>query len=161
VVASAIAAQDYVQQQPVVNVDETGFKQYNGDGENPGKKRGWLWVVVTPLVSFFTVALSRSQATAQAILGNYTGLVGSDRCPSYGWLENDHRQVCWAHLLRDFQAMAERSGASAVSWGKSTPQGTSTVPLVASGQRWHHVESIIYRGNEPTPRRSQRDPTLR
>ena len=110
---ATISAQEYVQQQPVVNVDETGFKQYNGDGQNPGKKRGWLWVVVTPLVSFFTVALSRSQATAQAILGNYTGLVGSDRCPSYGWLENDHRQVCWAHLLRDFQAMAERSGASA------------------------------------------------
>jgi transposase len=67
---ATISAQEYVQQQPVVNVDETGFKQYNGDGQNPSKKRGWLWVVVTPLVSFFTVALSRSQATAQAILGN-------------------------------------------------------------------------------------------
>ena len=65
-----LEAQEYVQQQPVVNVDETGFKQYNGDGQNPGKKRGWLWVVVTPLVSFFAVALSRSQATAQAILGD-------------------------------------------------------------------------------------------
>ena len=131
--SATISAQEYVQQQPVVNVDETGFKQYNGDGQNPGKKRGWLWVVVTPLVSFFTVALSRSQATAQAILGNYTGLVGSDRCPSYGWLENDHRQVCWAHLLRDFQAMAERSGASCEI-------GTS---LLHKGYRlfhwWHRV----------------------
>jgi transposase len=91
---ATVSAQDYVQQQPVVNVDETGFKQYNGDGQNPGKKRGWLWVVVTPLVSclgrcheretrsarlrFFAVALSRSQATAQAILGDYLGIVGSD-----------------------------------------------------------------------------------
>jgi transposase len=126
-------AQEYVQQQPVVNVDETGFKQYNGDGQNPGKKRGWLWVVVTPLVSFFVVALSRSQATAQGILGDYLGIVGSDRCPSYGWLENDQRQVCWAHLLRDFQAMAERSGASAEI-------GTS---LLHKGHRlfhwWHRV----------------------
>lgn len=128
-----IQAQEYVQQQPAVNVDETGFKQYNGDGQNPGQKRGWLWVVVTPLVSFFTVVLSRSQATAQAVLGNYTGVVGSDRCPSYNWLENNQRQVCWAHLLRDFQAMAERTGASAEI-------GTS---LVNKGHRlfhwWHRV----------------------
>jgi transposase len=126
-------AQEYVQQQPIVNVDETGFKQYNGDGQNPGKKRGWLWVVVTPLVSFFTVVLSRSQATAQTILGDYTGVVGSDRCPSYNWLENNHRQVCWAHLLRDFQAIAERTGASAEI-------GAS---LVNKGHRlfhwWHRV----------------------
>ena len=27
-------AQDYVQQQPIVGVDETGFKQRNGDGQN-------------------------------------------------------------------------------------------------------------------------------
>jgi transposase len=128
-----LEAQEYVQQQPVVNVDETGFKQYNGDGQNPGKKRGWLWVVVTPLISFFTVVLSRSQATAQGILGNYQGIVGSDRCPSYSWLENNHRQVCWAHLLRDFQAIAERSGASAEI-------GTS---LLHKGHRlfhwWHRV----------------------
>lgn len=131
--SATMSAQEYVQQQPVVNVDETGFKQYNGDGQNPGKKRGWLWVVVAPLVSFFAVALSRSQATAQAILGNYQGIVGSDRCPSYGWLDNERRQVCWAHLLRDFQAMAERNGASA-EIGKS---------LLHKGHRlfhwWHRV----------------------
>ena len=74
-----------------------------------------------------------SDLTAQALLGDFTGVVGSDRCPSYNWLTNDHRQVCWAHLLRDFQAMAERSGASAEI-------GTS---LLKSGHRlfhwWHKV----------------------
>ena len=126
-------ASDYVQQQPVVNVDETGFKQYNRDGQNPSQTRGWLWVVVTPLVSFFAVVLSRSKATAQALLGDFTGIVGSDRYSSYNWLTTDHRQVCWAHLLRDFQAMAERSGASAEI-------GTN---LLKSGHRlfhwWHKV----------------------
>jgi transposase len=133
VAVATAAAGEHVQQQPVVNVDETGFKQYNRDGQNPGQTRGWLWVVVTPLVSFFTVVLSRSKATAQALLGDFKGVVGSDRCPSYNWLNNDHRQVCWAHLLRDFQAMADRSGASAEI-------GTS---LLKSGHRlfhwWHKV----------------------
>jgi transposase len=70
-------------------------------------------VVVTPLVRFFTVTLSRSKAAAQQILGeDFDGYLGSDRYSSYSWLDPRRRQVCWAHLLRDFQAIAERSGAS-------------------------------------------------
>lgn len=108
------SAHDYVVKQPVLNCDETGFAQGNQDGLNPNKRRGWLWVLVTPLVSFFSVTLSRSQASAQALLTkDFGGYLGSDRYSSYGWLTPQQRQVCWAHLLRDFQAMAERAGASA------------------------------------------------
>lgn len=108
------AAHVYVVEQPVVNCDETGFAQGNQDGLNPHKRRGWLWVLVTPLVTFFTVTLSRSQATAQELLTkDRSGYLGSDRYSSYAWLDPEQRQVCWAHLFRDFQAMAERSGVSA------------------------------------------------
>ena len=114
-VASAIIqARDYVLKQPVANCDETGFSQGNQDGLNPTNRRGWLWVVVTPLVTFFTVTLSRSKAAAQQVLGkDFEGYLGSDRYSSYSWLDPKKRQLCWAHLLRDFQAIAERSGASA------------------------------------------------
>jgi hypothetical protein len=113
-VASAVEqAQEHVQQQPVVHSDETGFAQGNQDGGNPEQCRGWLWVLVTPLVSVFVVALSRSQATAKQILGEaFSGYLVSDRHSSYGWVDRSQRQVCWAHLLRDFQAMAERPGVS-------------------------------------------------
>ncbi|MCU0552697.1 MAG: hypothetical protein MUC48_25490 [Leptolyngbya sp. Prado105] len=30
--------------------DETSFTQGNGDAQNPTKKQGWLWVLVTPSV---------------------------------------------------------------------------------------------------------------
>ena len=73
-VAPAVAqAQEYVQQQPVVHCDETGFAQGNQDGQNPDQRRGWLWVLVSPLVSVFVVALSRSQATAKQVLGQAFG----------------------------------------------------------------------------------------
>ncbi len=113
VAAAVEQAHSYVQRSSVVNCDETGFAQGNQDGGNPKRSRGWLWVLVTPLVSVFAVALSRSQATAQQLLGAaFDGCLGSDRCSSYSWLDPQQRQVCWAHLLRDFQAMTERSGAS-------------------------------------------------
>jgi len=111
--APVAAAQDYVQQQPVLHSDETSFPQRNRDGGNPHHTKGWLWVLVTPLVSFFEVVLSRSQPTAQALIGeSYGGIVTSDRYSADTWMALAHWQVCLAHLKRDFTAIAERMGAS-------------------------------------------------
>jgi transposase len=106
-------AQAYVQHQAQVSVDETSFRQGNADGQNPTLRKGWLWVVVSPLVCYFQVLLSRSQAAAQTVLGEvFTGYVNSDRYSGYSWLPIEQRQVCWAHLKRDFTKIAERTGVS-------------------------------------------------
>jgi hypothetical protein len=105
------AAHGYVQQQAQVNMDETSFAQGNNDGQNPQQRKGWLWVMVTPLVSCFAVFLSRSSQVCQELLGDrFTGIVSSDRFSAYNGLEIAQRQVCWAHLKRDFTQIAERSG---------------------------------------------------
>lgn len=106
-------AQQYVQDREVVHSDETGYPQGNGDGKNPKQTKGWLWVLATPLVKVFLVALSRAQATAKALLGKaFKGILISDRYPAYNWLDVKQRQICWAHLKRDLTAIAERSGVS-------------------------------------------------
>lgn len=106
-------AKAYVHAQSVIHTDETSFPQGNRDGGNPKRTKGWLWVLVTPLVSFFEVVLSRSQKTAKALIGeSYRGIVTSDRYSAYGWIALGQRQVCWAHLKRDLTAIAERIGAS-------------------------------------------------
>lgn len=108
-------ARKYIQEQPSIGMDETGFKQRNGDGQNSEKTSGWLWVVVTPLIVYFQVILSRSREAAKSILGkDFNGFVTSDRCPSYNWLDSRNRQLCWAHLKRDFIKISERSGVSAI-----------------------------------------------
>lgn len=114
VIASASEeAKEYAKQQPAVNCDETGFSQQNRDGNNPSKKKAWLWVMVTPLISVFLVTLSRGQEVAKQLIGEtFTGYLGSDRYGSYNWVKPELRQICWSHLLRDFQAMSERTGVS-------------------------------------------------
>jgi regulator of replication initiation timing len=108
-----IEAQVYVQNQPTVGSDETSFRQGNADGQNPTGKRAWLWVVVTPWVCYFQVWLSRSQSVAKTMVGaDFSGNVISERYGAYNWLEVQHRQVCWAHLKRDFTQIAERPGVS-------------------------------------------------
>jgi transposase len=103
--APVAAAQASVQEQPVVNVDETGWREQT--------RRCWLWVAVSALVSVFLVRSSRGSPSAQALLGaDFAGVVGSDRWAGYTWLEVRQRQVCWAHLVRDFAALVERGGAS-------------------------------------------------
>jgi transposase len=106
-------AKEYVQGQSVMHSDETSYPVGNRDGGNPQRTKGWLWVLVTPMVSFFEVVLSRSQATAKALMGeDFAGIVISDRYSAYRWIEVTRWQVCWAHLKRDFTAMADRSGVS-------------------------------------------------
>ncbi|UBF25898.1 IS66 family transposase (plasmid) [Kovacikia minuta CCNUW1] len=113
VAEAVVQAQRYVQAQAQVNMDETSFAQGNSDGNNPTRCKGWLWVIVTPLVSYFAVCLGRSQAVCQDLLGQaFNGIVSSDRFSAYTWLELKGRQLCWAHLKRDFTRIAERSGVS-------------------------------------------------
>ena len=89
------------------------FQSCNTDGKNPTGKKAWLWVVVSPLITYFQVALSRSTEVAMDLLGeNFAGILGSDRYGSYNWVDVKRRQLCWAHLKREFQKIAERSGAS-------------------------------------------------
>jgi transposase len=38
------------------------------------------------------------------------GIVTSDRWKVYDRLNVYRRQLCWAHLIRDFQALLERGG---------------------------------------------------
>ncbi len=106
-------AKQYIQQSSVVGADETSFKQGNIDGRNSSENQAWLWVAVTPLVTFFQIALSRCTQAAKNLLGeDFTGILNSDRYAAYNWLDIGRRQLCWAHLKREFTKISERTGVS-------------------------------------------------
>jgi transposase len=97
------AIQTVIQQQTHVHMDETGWKE-------AGQRR-WLWVVVGTIATLFHVAASRGGKVITAILGEgFSGLVSSDRLKTYRALPPHRRQICWAHLLRNLRALAERNG---------------------------------------------------
>jgi transposase len=91
----------FVQQQPVVGADETGWKQ--------GLCQAWLWVATTPLVSVFLIQTRRTAQAAQTLLGKFSGVLTVDRFGGYRWFKG-LRQFCWAHLKRDFRAISEFEG---------------------------------------------------
>lgn len=88
------------------NVDETGWFQHG--------KRRWLWAAVTGLASVFVVSAFRSRKALSELLGGVPGVLTTDRYPVYDHLSGRTRQVCWAHLRRDFQAMIDRADEGSV-----------------------------------------------
>jgi transposase len=98
-------ARSYVHEQAVAHLDETSWRQ--------GGKRAWLWVAVTSFVTVFLVRMSRGGHVARELLGEaFSGILVTDRYSAYNWYPVRWRQVCWAHLLRDFEAMRDRGGCS-------------------------------------------------
>jgi transposase len=103
--APVAEARAYVKTQPVAHMDETGWRECN--------RKAWLWVVVTPLVAVFAVARSRGANIAKYLLGKkFAGVLGTDRWSAYAFVDDTRRQLCWAHLIRDFRAMVDRCGPS-------------------------------------------------
>jgi transposase len=102
----------FAQAQEAANADETGGRQGNGDGNNPPQRKAWLWVMVTSWVTVFQVHLSRGQAAARELLSEFAGYLITDRWTGYGGWPLDRRQLCWAHLIREFQKIADRGRES-------------------------------------------------
>ena len=99
-------ARQFVQQQKAQYVDETGWCE--------GERQKWLWVNVTRDVTVFHLLCGRSRKDAQEVISQQAkGIITTDRYWSYNWLTTRRRQICWAHLARDFQALVDRGGESA------------------------------------------------
>jgi transposase len=84
----------------VVNIDETGWK--TGGGHRT------LWGALTSDTAVFRIAAGRHAFEARTLLGErFAGIVCSDRWRGYDYLDPTRRQLCWAHLVRDFTAHSE------------------------------------------------------
>ena len=103
--APVAEAQTYICPQALAPLDETGGRA--------GHARAWLWGAVTTCVTVFLGRLSRGAKGAQELLGErFWGILVTDRWRAYTWYPTRWRQVGWAHLPRDFEAMMERGGRS-------------------------------------------------
>ena len=96
-------------------VDETGWTLR-------GATR-WLWGATTAAATLFRVGRRRSARARELLLGRvYPGVLTTDRWRAYDGHPLERRQLCWAHLKRNFQGLADASapgstGAALGAWG--------------------------------------------
>jgi transposase len=94
----------HVRAAPALNIDETGWRLRGG--------KRTLWGALTGRAAVFRIAEGRHQREAKALLGEeFSGVACSDRWWAYDYLDPKRRQLCWAHLARDFTAHSEGLGA--------------------------------------------------
>jgi len=126
----------HAQAAPVKNADETSWVEGKGK-----KARAWLWTLVTAHAIVFMIQKTRATDGAIKLLLNgktrigelVFGVLGTDRHGAYNFWPLRCRQFCWSHLLRDFTAISERTGASA-SIGKQLIEETGRM-----FDWWHRV----------------------
>ena len=112
--------------EPIVHMDETGWFEQS--------KRAWLWIAVTARMALFAVRHRRGAKVAKELLGRaFSGILISDRWSAYEWVDVQRRQLCWAHLLRQFLGF-QTYGAEASAIGRSLELLTETMFHL-----WHRV----------------------
>jgi transposase len=95
-----------VRRADVKHADETSWKRQG--------KLCWLWAAATTGVAAFVIHARRSALGLTALLGaEIQGILCSDRWGVYDRIPAERRQICWAHLKRDFQKIVDRNGPSA------------------------------------------------
>ncbi|GAA0746342.1 IS66 family transposase [Ideonella azotifigens] len=88
---------------PLVHMDET---RYPREGQT-----NWVWAAVHPTLAVFNILPSRARYVIHELIGREPGgIVVSDRYAGYAFIDPQRRQVCWAHLLRDFNRIGQRQG---------------------------------------------------
>ena len=86
--------------EPVLNSDETGSRT-NGD-------KRWVWVLCSSWFVFYHIACSRGVEVLVELLGEaFSGILCSDRCPTYLSYHRGLAQFCWAHLQRTLKGIQE------------------------------------------------------
>ena len=94
---------------PVNHLDETSwFTQ--------GVKH-WLWVMTNPLVAYFQIHRTRSQAAFEHLIADWRGILVSD---DYGVYQSwtGLRQTCLAHLIRTAKGIAEHLESGIAAFGR-------------------------------------------
>ncbi len=154
-----------VQQAPIKHLDESGWPQHReldpGAPDGMPLKHGWLWSMTTPDATIYLIRRSRAQAVARELLGVeiddliYDMVVVSDRYGAYNWLPLWARQICWAHLDRDFLALsqstnviAQRLGAALlkqadVLWSTWQAYRTGTLSFAQLGETLAPVRATV------------------
>ena len=97
-------AKKHLAEAEIKNVDETGWIEK--------KNKRTLWAGVTKLVAVFMIQSRRDLAALMRFVGEtLKGILGSDRAKVYNnW--PGLRQLCWAHIKRNWEKWVERGGDS-------------------------------------------------
>ena len=118
---------------------------------------------MTSWVTVFLIHVRRNASAAQQLLGQFAGILVTDRWSAYTRWSVRHRQLCWAHLQRYFKAFSECPGAAGALgenllvltrdmfiWWHRVRDGTLARATFQANMRpvQHEIESLLEKGSQ-------------
>ncbi|WP_410521010.1 IS66 family transposase [Candidatus Tisiphia endosymbiont of Beris chalybata] len=98
---------------------ESSYLHFDETSSNNKGKRHWCWVAANSVVTVFKLASSRGKKVLESFLPEYEGKVISDRYAVYNIFKQEKRQICLAHLRRDFKRFAYSKHNNLAEIGKN------------------------------------------
>lgn len=145
-----------------VNGDETG---HNRDGKN-----AWVWGFMSSRAAHFSIHPSRGKKVLRHMMGDFKNILISDRYAAYRIFESNQRQLCWAHLKRDFTKLSEKDNKIIARIGKELLECESTLfkiwhefksEKISRDELWRQEKPIRRRTGELLEQGSYTDPVLK
>ena len=113
--------------EPQLSMDESPTKQAN--------QKAWLWTAVASTYAVFAIFASRAATALPKLLGDqFRGIINCDRAKMY-WRAK-RLQWCWAHLIRDFQALRDHHDHQVKRLGFDLKRPVEVMFLL-----WHRYKS--------------------
>jgi transposase len=105
-------------EQPRLAIDETPFRR--------GTVKTWLWTFVAERFTLFVLRPTRKAVVLTESIGaDFAGSINCDRAKMY--FQHESLQWCWAHLNRDFQALADANAHPLKRLGRDLLRETKTL----------------------------------
>jgi transposase len=107
-------------------------------------KLGWCWIAANKSVTVFKLMNSRGMKALEQFLPEYEGKVITDRYAAYNIFANENRQVCLAHLRRDFKRFAHSQQMSLSILGNSLITMIDLVFATYNGYKANKIDRFYY-----------------
>jgi len=102
----------------LVHIDETGHQNK--------AKRGWCWLFSSNNETLLKLTDSRGKKVLRnSIFGSSDNIIVTDRYAAYNYFAAENRQICWAHLARDFERLSHSCYPEIAGLGQKLKQSAN------------------------------------
>lgn len=122
----------------------SGYLHLDETSANNKGKQGWCWIAGNKEVTVFKLTNSRGKKVIESFLPSYEGKVISDRYAVYNIFDEAKRQVCLAHLRRDFKRFAHSRHKSLAIVGKNLLEIINEVFALHRSRRQQQIGELYY-----------------
>lgn len=121
----------------IVHIDETSH--YNSG------KLGWCSMFTSNVASFIKLTESRGKKVLlNSVFGPEDNIVISDRYGSYNYFAAENRQICWAHLRRDFARFAHSENSFVREYGTYLTYGADELFTLKNALLSKEIEVLFF-----------------